>query len=291
MAAGRRAETPVLDKPACLCKWRGSGTGQRKYSTQKAKKTVVLSENFPAKLFCNIFLQALWVDYKQGECTYKLSWSIHNNFVRDCRYSERGWGMHPPTPPGWANFSIMMESTSESDPVHPVLEPFTDSFLLVFISQSEERFANKFRKSQICGLTFFQIGGPSANVAVCGFAICGPNYFLQSKKQLLSLQIQLKMLSFKFWDDFWLLGQLYSYMAFPSRKYSYIGKETFRGKSMRIWIKYTVFSLQICKFEIFQTGTPRKYADKRLAVNHYKFADLHFANWHISEICGLAIAD
>ncbi len=37
-------------------------------------------------------------------------WSVHHNFVRDGRHSE---GVHPPPPPGWADFSIMMECTPE----------------------------------------------------------------------------------------------------------------------------------------------------------------------------------
>jgi hypothetical protein len=50
---------------------------------------------------------------------------------------------------------------------------------------------------------------------------------------------------------------------------------------MRNWIKNTADSLanlQICD----------------LQVNHYKFvkiADLRFADWHTSEICGFAIAE
>jgi hypothetical protein len=50
-----------------------------------------------------------------------LSRSVHRNFVRDGRYSERGWActLTPPVP-GWANFSIMMECTPESGHCHSV---------------------------------------------------------------------------------------------------------------------------------------------------------------------------
>ncbi len=48
-------------------------------------------------------------------CICPFSWSLHHDFVRDGRYSEKGWACtpHPPSP-GWANFSIMMECTPES---------------------------------------------------------------------------------------------------------------------------------------------------------------------------------
>ncbi len=35
---------------------------------------------------------------------------------------------------------------------------------------------------------------------------------------------------------------------------------------------------------------PRKLVDIVLRINHYKFADLQFADWYASEICGFAIA-
>ncbi len=59
------------------------------------------------------------------------------------------------------------------------------------------------------------------------------------------------MLSFKFKDDFWLHG-------ISSLKYSYVGKETIRGKPLRTWTRNTVLS---CKFADLRTGTPRKLAD------------------------------
>jgi hypothetical protein len=33
-----------------------------------------------------------------GECICPLSWSIHQNFVHDGKYSERGWACTPPPP-------------------------------------------------------------------------------------------------------------------------------------------------------------------------------------------------
>ncbi len=53
------------------------------------------------------------VAQKQGDCICTLSWSVHQNFVRDGSYSEREWACTPPLS-GWADFSIMMECTPES---------------------------------------------------------------------------------------------------------------------------------------------------------------------------------
>ncbi len=39
------------------------------------------------------------VEQKQGECICPLSLGVHYNFVRDGRYSERGWACIPPTSP------------------------------------------------------------------------------------------------------------------------------------------------------------------------------------------------
>jgi hypothetical protein len=44
---------------------------------------------------------------------------------------------------------------------------------------------------------------------------------------------------------------------------------------MRIWIRNTAFFLANLRFCDFRTGTPRKCAD------------LQFADWHTSEICGI----
>ncbi len=54
-----------------------------------------------------------------------------------------------------------------------------------------------------------------------------------------------------------------SYMALRSLKYSYVGKEYIRGKSMRIWSETLLYTC--------------------------KFADLRFADWVTKEICGFAI--
>ncbi len=74
----------------------------------------------------------------------------------------------------------------------------------------------------------------------------------------------------------------YSYMAFRSLKYTYVGKRQRQTKQTNADLdrNTAVFleNLQICD----------------LQVNHYKFfkiADLRFADWHTSEICGFAIAE
>ncbi len=88
-------------------------------------------------------------------------------------------------------------------------------------------------------------------------------------------RFQLKMLSFKFKDDFWFLGQFWV-TRFGRQKHN------IRGKPMRIWIRNTDFflaNLWVCDL---RTGIPRK------------FADLRFSEWHISElsdVCGLAIVE
>jgi hypothetical protein len=46
----------------------------------------------------------------------------------------------------------------------------------------------------------------------------------------------------------------------------YCDKKILAGKPMRIWIRYTAFFLK-------------------------KFADLRFADWHTSEMCGFAIVE
>ncbi len=55
---------------------------------------------------------------------------------------------------------------------------------------------------------------------------------------------------------------------------------------MRIWIRITAFSLQICGLE-HQVNLRSCY----VRINHYKFADLRFADWHTLEIWGFAIAE
>ncbi len=56
------------------------------------------------------------VEKKQGEYICPLNWSVHHNFVRDGRYTERVWACTPTPPPSpvWTNFSIMMEWPPES---------------------------------------------------------------------------------------------------------------------------------------------------------------------------------
>jgi hypothetical protein len=87
--------------------------------------------------------------------------------------------------------------------------------------------------------------------------------------------------TFGFWE---------SYMAFRSLNYSYVGKENMRGKPLRTWIRNTAFSWHICGFAIWR-GHQGNLWIWDLRVNHYKFVDLRFSDWHTSEICGLAIAE
>ncbi len=46
-------------------------------------------------LQCSLHRAHIGVEQKQGEHICPLRWSAHHNFVRDCRYSERGWA--PPS--------------------------------------------------------------------------------------------------------------------------------------------------------------------------------------------------
>ncbi len=48
---------------------------------------------------------------KQGKCIWPLSWSVHCNFNGD----GKGGGCPPPPSPAWANFTLMIECTPESD--------------------------------------------------------------------------------------------------------------------------------------------------------------------------------
>ncbi len=52
---------------------------------------------------------------KQGQCICPLIWSVHCNFIGDGKSIERGWACTPPTSPAWANFTLTMECTPESD--------------------------------------------------------------------------------------------------------------------------------------------------------------------------------
>jgi hypothetical protein len=65
-------------------------------------------------------------------------------------------------------------------------------------------------------------------------------------------------------------------MALRSLKYSYVGKEYNVYRSMRIWNRITVFFHENLRISDLWTGTPKKSADLR--INHYKFADLRFAD-------------
>ncbi len=116
-------------------------------------------------------------------------------------------------------------------------------------------FAN--RESAICGHNFFRFAdlpqmwqftflGFAVRIF---FAICEPNFLHNSANAntwfFILTSISIKMLSFKFRDDFWLLGQFWV-------TYYLVGKENIRGK--RIWIRNTAFSLQIFGFAICRLG-------------------------------------
>ncbi len=65
----------------------------------------------------------------RGECISPFSWSVHHNFLRDGRYSERGWACTPQHHQAgliFPNFSIMMECTPESGNCHSVCTLGTD---------------------------------------------------------------------------------------------------------------------------------------------------------------------
>ncbi len=61
---------------------------------------------------------------------------------------------------------------------------------------------------------------------------------------------------------------------------------------MRILIRNTAFvlaSFRICDLRAVGYQENLRICDLR--INHYKFADLRFADWHTSEIYGSAIAE
>jgi hypothetical protein len=55
-------------------------------------------------------------DMKKGECICPLSWSVHWNFVRDGKYlvEWKGVGVHPPSSPTRADFSIIRNVRQEA---------------------------------------------------------------------------------------------------------------------------------------------------------------------------------
>jgi hypothetical protein len=67
-----------------------------------------------------------------GECICLLSWRVHHNFVRDGRYSERGWACTPTPSTALDNFSVMVER-QESGRCHSVYSVFYLLYLLEFI--------------------------------------------------------------------------------------------------------------------------------------------------------------
>jgi hypothetical protein len=58
---------------------------------------------------------------------------------------------------------------------------------------------------------------------------------------------------------------------------------------MRVRIRNAPFPLQIWRFAICRLGHQECLRIYDLRITHYKFADLRFADWHTSEICGFAI--
>jgi len=78
-----------------------------------------------------------------------------------------------------------------------------------------------------------------------------------------------------------------NYMAFRSQKYTYVTKKILEQNQIRI----TAYSLQICGFAICRRGHQGYFRVCDLRINHYKCADLRFADWHTSDIYGLAITE
>jgi hypothetical protein len=66
---------------------------------------------------CSTEYIGLEMKYREWICP--LSWSVHCNFVRDGKYSERVRACTPPPSPAWTNFSIM-ECKPESGRCHSV---------------------------------------------------------------------------------------------------------------------------------------------------------------------------
>jgi hypothetical protein len=93
------------------------------------------------------------------------------------------------------------------------------------------------------------------------------------------------MLSFKFKDDLKLASVTGHFVV----KYSCVSKENISGKTIRIWIRNTAFSMQFFGFAILEHQGNVRICDLRII--HYKFADLRIAEWHTSEISLLSIAE
>jgi hypothetical protein len=102
---------------------------------------------------------------------------------------------------------------------------------------------------------------------------------LQIRKLIIFLRtnISLKGSHSTFKDDFWLLGQFWDRIKWKILEQNQI--------------RITAYSLQICGFAICRRGHQGYFRVCDLRINHYKCADLRFADWHTSDICELAIAE
>jgi hypothetical protein len=80
-------------------------------------------------------------------------------------------------------------------------------------------------------------------------------------------------------------------MAFHSLKYTYIGKKVFEANQCGSGSETLSVSLQICIFAICGLGQQGNLWFCYLRINHYKFSDLRFADWHTSEMCRFALAE
>jgi hypothetical protein len=100
-------------------------------------------EKKPKENSCQIYPPITQGRDEIGEFICPHSRTIHCSFVRNGKYSERGWActVHTPPPPAWANFSIMMKCMPESGRCHSVCTLWIyPSYLLTFIyNQTQDR--------------------------------------------------------------------------------------------------------------------------------------------------------
>ncbi len=93
------------------------------------------------------------LEMKQGQCICQLSWSVHCNFTGDGKCSK-GVGVHPPPSPAWANFTLMIECTPESDccySVYPV-GPTTEIVVYAPAERAEKLLLFPLHPVLLCGV-------------------------------------------------------------------------------------------------------------------------------------------
>ncbi len=86
------------------------------------------------------------------------------------------------------------------------------------------------------------------------------------------------MLSFKFKDDFWPLGQFWERVT-----WHFVEANADLDKT------HCFFPLPISEFAICGLGHQGNLRVCDVRINHYKFADLRFADWQTSSIMGYLI--